>query len=267
MKKKILKVLKSLILALLIINIILIVLDFYHDYQDTLTKDEYIGFSEKYSKRLFYKIKDLKSLNKALEIRAKKRNVKKDELEYLNIASTLVKERFYYSGYSFYDAGENIILYLLGKYVWYDFAAIVIPDDILKKEHAACSQQSIVLMELFKMNGFSVRKVGLNHHFTLEAKFKGNWYFFDPTFEPNLNEKRTSLKKLYADKKKLIESYKHVMNTKQVLWRFEKINYGKVNEYPAKKMKLLHVFLIFYLKNVFLISITLMITLVLTIRI
>ncbi len=68
----------------------------------------------------------------------------------------------------------------------------MIPDDILKYPKAACSQQSIIGMEVFKRKGFKVRKVGffmdgLGGHFCYEAFFKDKWHFFDPDLEPKLS--------------------------------------------------------------------------------
>ncbi len=255
---KTLKILKYIFGTILIINVLIIFLSYNLFVNRTLTKHDDIGFKEKYKKELFEKIKNLKQLNSYLHKKAKDNNISKNDLAFLNLASDIVKERFYYDGYSFYESSENIILYYLGKYVWEDFAAIVVPDDILKKEHAACSQQSIVLMELVKMNGFQVRKVGLNRHFALEAKLKGNWYFFDPTFEPNFKNKRKSLKFLMKNKESLFVKYSHKMSNKETEALFSSIRYGKINQFPAYKMILVHKFCKFYLKNLLILSLILL---------
>lgn len=249
-----LKFFKYLLITILTINVLFILLSYNIFVNDEYKIHDNIGFEEKYDKDLFLKIKNFKQLYYYLDAEAKRKKIKKTSLDFLNIASDIVKERFYYDGYAYYNIDENVILYLLGKFIWDDFAAIVIPGDILKKEHAACSQQSIVLMELLMKNGFQFRKIELKSHFALEIKQKGKWYFFDPTFEPNLNSKRNSLKFLLKEKKYLIESYKHVMNKTKVNWRFSKIKYGKVNEFPAKKMRFLHKLTRGYLKNLILFS-------------
>jgi hypothetical protein len=47
-----------------------------------------------------------------------------------------------------------------GEFVWSHLSAIVLPEDILKYPMAACSQQSIIMMECFKKIGVDYRKVG-----------------------------------------------------------------------------------------------------------
>ena len=80
----------------------------------------------------------------------------------------------------------------LAPFIKKDLSAIVIPNDILKQPMAACSQQSIIGMEVFKRKGFKVRKVGFFYdgyggHFCFEAFFYNRWHFFDPDLEPKLS--------------------------------------------------------------------------------
>lgn len=252
--KKSLKIAKFLSLFLLIINLALVFYGYSLFNKSYIISDD-LGFKEKYRKDYFSHLKTLESMNAFLHKKARERNIDTKSFEFVELASDIVKARFYYNGYAFYGADEDIVLYLLGKFIWDDFAAIVIPDDILKKEHAACSQQSIVLMELFKMNGLKVRKIGLNRHFALEACYHDKWYFFDPTFEPSFKPaNRRSLKQLMKHKDSLYKAYRHIMSPQKVDWRFTNIKYGKVNRFPARKMLALHKFTHFYTDYIFFIS-------------
>jgi hypothetical protein len=70
-------------------------------------------------------------------------------------------------------------------------AAVVIADDIVKYPNAACSQQSIVGMELFQRKQYQVRKVVMFDeqdqagHFAYEVNYDGGWHFFDTNQEPD----------------------------------------------------------------------------------
>ncbi|MGV3631019.1 MAG: hypothetical protein ACO1O6_07425 [Bacteroidota bacterium] len=253
--KKFVKITKFISLLLLIINLALV----FYGY-NLFTKSPYIigdklGFKENYREDYFSDLKTMKDLNKFLHRKAYEKKIPVKSFAFMELASDIVRMRFYYNGYAFYNADEDIVLYLLGKFVWDDFAAIVIPDDIMKKEHAACSQQSIVLMELYKMNGLEVRKVGLNKHFALEARYKQRWYFFDPTFEPSFKVVgRSSLDYLMKHKDTLYKAYRHIMTPQKVDWRFARIKYGKSNRFPARKMLRLHQLTHFYTDYIFLIS-------------
>jgi hypothetical protein len=163
-----------------------------------------------------------------------------DPEQYSLIVNQTLRDKFYH-GYSYYGAGQNTFAYLLAPLIKKDLAAIVIPNDILKHPMAACSQQSIIGMEIFKRKGFSVRKVGFfsakyGGHFCFEVFFNNRWHFFDPDLEPELSVIRANhfpsiselvkndslLKKLYVNKDKdLIEKL------------FPTYFYGPVNKFPA----------------------------------
>lgn len=234
---------------ILIFNIIIIALSYNIFKNPEFLIPDNVGFVEKFNPELFHKIKNIDQLNNYVNSEAKKKNISIKSLDFLNLMSDVVERRFYYEGYAFHNINDNIILYYLGKYIWTDLAAIVIPDDILKKDHAACSQQSLVLMELAKINGFSYRKIGLARHFALEINLNNEWYFFDPTFEVNFNPKRNSINYFLHNKEYLYASYEHIMNKESVDWRFKNISYGKVNTIEGIKMYFLHKIIKFYVDN------------------
>src|SRR2546423_10838183 len=86
---------------------------------------------------------------------------KLNTLDYYNYVAAIIRKRFYH-GYSYYKIKDNPIAFLSGMLIWNNLSAIVLPDDILKHPMAACSQQSIVLMEVFKKKGINFRKVGFD---------------------------------------------------------------------------------------------------------
>lgn len=109
---------------------------------------------------------------------------------YPGIVSEVIRNKFYH-GYSYYDAGTDPFGVVLEPIVRNGATAVVIPDDIVKYPHAACSQQSIVGMEIFKRKGYDVRTVGMFDtvnqvgHFTYEVYYDNSWHFFDTNQEPD----------------------------------------------------------------------------------
>ena len=163
------------------------------------------------------------------------------EKQYPLIASSVVRKKFYH-GYSSFGYSNNYMALMLepltGKWV----SAIVIPDDIMKYSYAACSQQSLVMMELLKRKGFKTRKVGfyggekVGGHFCFEAFYDNGWHFFDPDQEPNakLLEKynRPSIEFLVKNEDILLGAYAH-WAPERVRGMLSMYSYGKPNTFEA----------------------------------
>ena len=77
---------------------------------------------------------------------------------YTDIVSKVMRKRFYH-GYSYYGFKSNYLALLISRISSSGYSAVVMPDDILKYPNAACSQQSIVMMEVLKSKGFQTRKI------------------------------------------------------------------------------------------------------------
>jgi len=109
---------------------------------------------------------------------------------YAGIVSEVIRKRFYH-GYAYYSTKTNPVGVFLEPLVRNGATAVVIPDDILESPHAACSQQSMVAMEVWKRKGKSVRKVSMydkvvnTGHFAYEVNYDNAWHFFDPDREPD----------------------------------------------------------------------------------
>jgi hypothetical protein len=107
------------------------------------------------------------------------------------IVQEVVRKKFYH-GYSYYNAYSNPMAKFLSLGIGEGANAIVLANDIVKFPYAACSQQSIVCMELFKRKGYKVRKVTMydavtkQGHFTFEALYDNKWHFFDTNMEPDM---------------------------------------------------------------------------------
>lgn len=163
-----------------------------------------------------------------------------DSEKYAAIVSRTLRDRFYH-GYSYYSLGQNTLGYILAPLIDSRLDAIVIPDDILKHPMAACSQQSIVGMEIFKRKGFAVRGVGFNidglgGHFCYEAYFNDKWHFFDPDLEPKLsimiNKHFPGIAEIAKDDS-LLHSLYYKLSYNDVKKLFPTYTYGPVNKFPA----------------------------------
>jgi hypothetical protein len=109
---------------------------------------------------------------------------------YPGIVSQVVRKRFFH-GYSYYNVYNDPIAVMCSPVIKEGLSAIVLPNDILKYPYAACSQQSLVGMELIRKKGFQVRKVTMydnptqKGHFAFEAFYDNDWHYFDPNQEPD----------------------------------------------------------------------------------
>lgn len=168
-----------------------------------------------------------------------------DSEQYANIVSETLRDRFYH-GYSYYGIGDNSFAYILAPFIKRDLDAIVIPDDILKHPMAACSQQSIVGMEVYKKKGFSVRKVGFfakgyGGHFCFEAFFEGKWHFFDSDLEPQLSimaeNHFPSIAELVQNDSLLHKIY-FLKDRNLIDKLFFTYAYGPTNKFPAPRARI-----------------------------
>lgn len=111
------------------------------------------------------------------------------EETYPAIVSSAVSRRFYH-GYSMYGFNNNYVATLASSAVRAgELSAIVLPEDLMKFPYAACSQQSILVVDLLQRKGFKTRKIGFQGkkygHFCFEVFYNGSWHFFDPDMEPD----------------------------------------------------------------------------------
>ena len=160
---------------------------------------------------------------------------------YTGIASSVIRKRFYH-GYSYYGLRTNYLAFLFSKATTDGYRAIIVPDDILKYPTAACSQQSIIMMEVLHNKNITSRKVGFqgktSGHFCFEVFYNGGWHFYDTNMEPDeavLNaHNRPDIASLSGDKNLLLKAYKDYP-PEQILDIFSSFKYGPVNTFPAPR--------------------------------
>jgi hypothetical protein len=173
--------------------------------------------NENFDPALANRLQSVKSIIALADSIAKQTNTPQQSIGYGNILSDIVGKRFYH-GYSHYAINENWLAAFAGCLVWEDLSAIVLPNDILKYPSAACSQQSIVIMECFKQIGVPYRKVGFPHHYALEGQFNGKWFYFDTNKEPDFSTiQRKSIDEL-SNEGLLFSIYKNSLDSAAFKW-------------------------------------------------
>ena len=202
---------------------------------------------EAYNPNLYF----LNSINKVIHYSDSLYNEKHigslDTTVYVGIVSDLIKQRFRF-GLSHYNLSENWIAYLSGKYLWFHLSAIVNPDDIIQRATGLCSQQTIVFMEVLKDKGINVRSIGLGKkegpgHFLCEVHYNNSWRLHDVTKEPQwrkITKHHESINYYLNYKDSLFRVYEYRMPKKEFDIIIKQVSYGKVNDFPAKKMLLFH---------------------------
>jgi hypothetical protein len=164
------------------------------------------------------------------------------EENYPLIASSVVSKKFFH-GYSSYGYSDNFMALMLEPLTRKWASAIVIPDDIMKYPYAACSQQSIVMMELLRRKGFAIRKVGFDGgkkyggHFCFEAYYNNSWHFFDTDQEPDAEVlakyNRPGIEFIAKNDAVLTAAYSHWNNQDKVRGLFKSYFYGRTNTFEA----------------------------------
>ncbi len=171
---------------------------------------------------------------------------------YPGIVADVMRKKFYH-GYSYYDMSSNPLAVLFAPIVKNGAEAVVIPSDIVKYPMAACSQQSIVGMQLLRRKGYNVRKVAMWDsinkvgHFTFEAYYDNGWHYFDTNLEPDteiLREyKRPSVDYLARHPDIAMEAYRNSKDAAMLTRLIESYKTGPVNKFPAPNAYLYQVVL------------------------
>ncbi len=134
-------------------------------------------------------LNDIDKIERYVDNITAENNLKSQTFEYVAALENILEERFYH-GFSHYTLKENWIAAVGERLTGIGLSAKVKLNDILKHQNAACSQQSLVMMDILKRKGINYRKVGFPHHFALEASINNKWFFFDPNMEPLMNEQQ-----------------------------------------------------------------------------
>lgn len=205
-----------------------------------INKMEIFNHTERYYPSL-QSINTVSSLLQFIDMEAEDRGIKKNDPGYLLFVSYTISCKFYH-GFSHWNLSQNWIASIGQKITGIGLACKVQPDAIMKDDYAGCSQQVMVMMDIFRLKNINYRKVGFPHHYTLLAEANGKWYYLDPDMEPemNLSQREFSawkgvagnLKPYYAKKTPKAEIDFHLGSEKQLA------DLGPVNEIPAKNLRL-----------------------------
>lgn len=141
---------------------------------------------EKYDPSLGH-INSIDKLEKYVDATAQQQGIAIGSMAYILAMEDAIEKRFYH-GFSHLTTYENWIAAVGEKLFGFGLSCKVLPEAIMQNANAACSQQSMIMMELLKRKQLPYRKVGFLHHFALEVQVNNNWYYFDPNMEPNMTE-------------------------------------------------------------------------------
>ena len=165
-------------------------------------------------------------------------------IKYPILISSVVTKRFYHN-YSLYSFASNPTMNILARLLGDEtYTAIVIPNDIMKFPNAACSQQSIICMQVLEREGIPVRKVAMFDsvsnagHFTFEAFYDKGWHFFDVDEEPDLDVlnkyARPSAAFLANHPEIVTAAYSRKPAPDKFVRLLQSHQIGPVNKFPAK---------------------------------
>lgn len=176
-----------------------------------------------------------------LDSTAAVRSISPSSRQYVDLADTLVRLRFVH-GYSHYRPWDDVISYLLGRVVWSHLSAIVVPDDILKFNNAACSQQAIVFMATLRQKGYRTQAIGLKGHFCTGVFYEGQWHFYDSNKEPRFSRDQPvpSSLELMSDKNLAYQAYRGIITKSQVDTLFSEVTLEESVALPGHRVRILH---------------------------
>ena len=207
-----------------------------------INKDINEQFHYNNTERYFPELGSINSIDKLeqyIDAAAKAKNIDVRSAEYDVLVSYIISCRFYH-GFSHWKLNENWIAAIGERVTGIGLSCKVQPEKIMQHSYAACSQQALVMMEILKRKKTDYRKVGFPHHYALEVKNNGNWYYFDPNMEPymNLSQRRHENWKQSNDSlKKYYDSTKHTSLSYQ-FGSGKMAEFGPVNENPAQRLRL-----------------------------
>lgn len=164
-----------------------------------------------------------------------------DTAAMLEKAAWILRRRFVHA-YSVYDNRENWIAAICGRYIWFDLAAKVLPEDILRGRAAACSQVSIVFIELCRRLHIPARRISLKGHFACEAKYADRWRYFDLDLKPNFQQigGRMSIREIVDSDLQMRLYAGTIVDSSDVKRIFSSLSYGTEDEWLAPRAEIFH---------------------------
>jgi len=193
---------------------------------------------DKFDPKLAY-INSIEKLISVSDSIARSKNIPETSFGYALTVSHLLVNRFYH-GYSRYPVNENWIAATAEHLFGYGLASIVKPDDILKYNFGACSQQAIVFTEVMKVKKIPFRSVSFPHHYATELKYNNNWYFFDTNLEPDITDSGRLETAWHHNIENLKQYYNKSNHNIDWFFGFDKAKFGDVNAKPAANISMFH---------------------------
>ncbi len=195
---------------------------------------------EKFDARLSG-ITSIKHLEDYTDSIAAEKKIAAGSYEYVNLLGDILENRFYH-GFSHYSLQENWIAAIAGKLLKEDYACKVHPDEILKHDNAACSQQALVMMQVLRDKNIIYRSLGFPHHYAIEIYTEGQWYFFDTNMEPAITREQRSLAN-WKHQNEILKRYYTASKHEDVNYQFginQTAKTGAINEIPAQRAATFH---------------------------
>lgn len=224
---------------LIVLSVVLLLLNFTNkDLNNTAYYTPPYNNMEKYDPTLGH-INSLDKLEQYVDASAQQLGAKVGSVDYVIAMEDAIEKRFYH-GFSHLTTSENWIAAFGEKLFGFGLSCKVQPNDIMEHGNAACSQQSMVMMELLKRKNLAYRKVGFPHHFALEVMTNGTWYYFDPNMEPAMtaNQRNEAHWKHAADNLKQYYDPKRFNDLDYKFGIGQRVTIGAVNEKQAANAKL-----------------------------
>ncbi len=158
-------------------------------------------------------------------------------LQQLDAADALLRRRFIHS-YSYFKTDQNWAAAML-RPVWDNLASPVQPDDILRHRRAACSQQSLVFLEIARRLGFPYAAVRAPDHFLAAVQLDGQWWVYDANRE--VGARRYPYQWLKNGDARIATLYKPAFATQLLAGaRSDRIGLISINRFAAPQARLLH---------------------------
>jgi hypothetical protein len=156
-------------------------------YKNTIEGDEYVKEVAN-----IFSVQDFKS---AINSEIKTKNLSGIEIPIL--IDDYIRKKYYNAG-NFVDWHHNWFLYFLDFiFPQYYINTSMVPNDIISKDFAMCSQVSILFQDIVKDYGFDYASVRFFIpdflHFALAVKVDDRWYFFDSNLEPKYDRRDPSV--------------------------------------------------------------------------
>ncbi len=183
-------------------------------------------------------LNSLDKLEQYIDQTAAEKKITVQSPEYPLIVEDVISRRFYH-GFSHPSLSENFIAAIAEKTVGYGLGCKVNTNEIMEHENAACSQQSMIMMEIFRRKHITYRSVGFQHHYAMEAQVGGTWYYLDANMEPNMSlEERKA--ESWMGKADNLKKFYDTGRFKDLDYQFGNglvaVN-GSINEVPAKNAR------------------------------